>query len=89
MSSAESPSSPVADRPSRVRYLVLGWLCAAAAIAYTCRNSLAVVEKTIREDLGWQDRSFFGWVLTPKEQMGWVMSAFFFSYTILQLPAGC
>jgi len=71
-----------------VRYLVLGWLCAAAAIAYACRNSLAVAEKTIRDDLAWQDRSLFGLVLTPEDQMAWVMSAFFLSYTVFQLPAG-
>jgi ACS family glucarate transporter-like MFS transporter len=71
-----------------VRYVVLTWLCAAAAIAYVSRNSLGVAEKTIREELGWEDRDLFGLVLTPKDQMAWVMSAFFLSYTLFQLPAG-
>lgn len=85
---ASSPHRDRAGPPTRVRYLVLGWLCAAAAIAYACRNSLAAAEATIREDLGWEDRTLFGLVLTPEDQMAWVMSAFFLSYTVLQLPAG-
>ena len=39
--------------PTRVRYVVLFWLCLASVIAYTQRNTLGVIEKDMREDLGW------------------------------------
>jgi sugar phosphate permease len=66
-----------ASRPTRVRYIVLVWLCAAAAIAYIQRNSIGVAEKTIRLELG-----------LSMEQMGLVMSAFMLTYAIFQLPSG-
>jgi sugar phosphate permease len=65
------------ERPTRARYLVLAWLCAAAAIAYLCRNSIGVAESTIREELG----------LTADE-MSYVMLLFFLSYGLGQLPTG-
>lgn len=62
-------------RPTFVRYLVLAWLCAAAAIAYIARQSIGVAESTIRADTG---------VSIP--QMGLVMSAFFWSYALGMIP---
>lgn len=61
--------------PSRVRFAVLAWLCAAAALAYVSRNSIAIAESTMRGDLG-----------LTKEQSGWLMSAFFVSYAVFQIP---
>jgi MFS family permease len=58
------------------RYVVLAWLCAAMALAYIARNAIAVAESTVRNDLG-----------MTKEQSGWLMSAFFLSYAIFQIPA--
>jgi MFS family permease len=66
-----------ASRTTRVRYLVLGWLCLAACLAYLHRACLAVPATNIEKELG----------LDLKE-MGWVMAAFFLGYTIFQLPAG-
>src|ERR1043166_10254127 len=63
-------------RPSIVRFAVLAWLCAAAALAYVSRNAIAVAESTVRGDLG-----------LSKEQSGWLMSAFFFSYALMSIPA--
>lgn len=60
-----------------VRHLVLMWLCLAATIAYIHRNSIAVAEKTIREELG-----------LSKFEMGLVMSAFFLTYAFFQIPSG-
>ncbi|GIW81846.1 MAG: MFS transporter [Gemmatales bacterium] len=74
--------------PTFVRYMVLAWLCAAAAIAYICRNSIAVAENTIRTALGLSDFEIVGITLTPKDQMGYAMSAFFVTYAIFQLPTG-
>ena len=64
-------------RATRVRYVVLAWLCAAATIAYTCRQSIGVAESTIRWEVG-----------LSKTQMGLIMSVFFWSYGIGQIPGG-
>ena len=64
-------------RPTRTRFVVLAWLCAAAALAYVSRNAIAVAESTVRGDLG-----------LTKQQSGWLMSAFFFSYALCQIPMG-
>ncbi len=65
------------DRPTSTRYVTLAWLCAAAAIAYIQRNSLSVMESTIREEMK-----------LSEEQMGWVFGSFFFTYSIFQIPSG-
>src|SRR5439155_13142424 len=75
----EPPSklAPANARPTKTRFVVLAWLCAAAALAYVSRNAIAVAESTVRGDLG-----------LTKEQSGWLMSAFFFSYALCQIPMG-
>lgn len=65
------------SKPTRVRFVVLSWLCVAMALAYIARNAIAVAESTVREDLA-----------LTKEQSGWLMSAFFFSYALCQIPMG-
>ncbi len=62
---------------TRVRYVVLAWLCAAALLAYVTRNSISVAEEAVRESLG-----------LSKQQMGLAMGAFFWSYAFLQVPTG-
>lgn len=54
---------------------MLAGLCAAAALSYVSRNAIAVAESTVRSDLG-----------LTKEQSGWLMSAFFISYSACQIP---
>jgi MFS family permease len=71
------PAGSQSDRPTVARYVVLGWLCAAATIAYVQRNAVAVAESTIRADLELET-----------EQTGWVFSAFFVTYAIFQIPSG-
>lgn len=63
--------------PGQVRYVVLAFLCLAATLSYIPRISIGVAEQAIRNDLG----------LSPT-QMGWVMSAFFWSYALFQVPSG-
>ena len=64
--------------PSRVRYVVLFFLCAAATIAYVQRNSLGVIETELRREFN-----------LSKEQSAWlVSSAFFLTYALFQLPTG-
>lgn len=65
------------EAPTRIRYRALAWLALAAGLAYLCRNAVSVAESTIREDLGFS-----------VQESGWCMSAFFWSYAILQIPAG-
>ncbi|MCA9225694.1 MAG: MFS transporter [Planctomycetales bacterium] len=74
---ATSPvhESATGSRATLVRYLVLAWLCAAAAIAYASRSSIAVAESTMREQLD-----------LTKDQMGQIMSVFFFAYAFGQVP---
>ena len=64
-----------ATTPTRTRFGVLAWLCAAAALAYISRNAIAVAESTVRADLN-----------LTKEQTGMLMSVFFFSYALCQIP---
>ena len=63
-------------QPSRTRYITLGGLCGAAALAYFVRNGVAPAESTMRADLG-----------LSKEQSGLLMSAFFWPYALCQIPA--
>src|SRR6185295_17799242 len=76
MGNAPLEAVPARARPTGTRFLVLAWLCAAAALAYVCRNAIAVAESTVRGDLG-----------LTKQQSGWLMSAFFFSYALCSIPA--
>jgi MFS transporter, ACS family, D-galactonate transporter len=62
--------------PTRVRYIVLAGICAAASLAYFVRNGVAPAESTIRAELG-----------LTKEQSGMMMSAFFWPYALCQIPA--
>jgi sugar phosphate permease len=64
--------------PSRVRYVVLVFLCAAATVAYVQRNSLGVVETEIRKEFD----------LTEKQSAWVVSSAFFLTYALFQVPTG-
>jgi ACS family glucarate transporter-like MFS transporter len=64
--------------PTRVRYVVLFWLCLASVIAYTQRNTLGVIEKDMREDLGW----------TTDESAKVMTTGFFITYALCQVPAG-
>ncbi len=58
------------------RYGVLTFFCLAATISYVQRNSVGVAESSIRRDLGLTE-----W------QSGMMMSAFFLTYALLQLPS--
>jgi sugar phosphate permease len=60
-----------------MRYTVLGFLCVATVIAYVQRSALGVPAKTIEGELG----------LGP-QQMGVVMSVWYWAYALSQLPAG-
>lgn len=63
--------------PTGVRYLVLLALCAAAVIAYIHRGCIAVLAPVIQAEFRLEDY-----------EMSLVMSAFFWSYALFQLPGG-
>ena len=60
-----------------VRYLVLAWLCLAAALAYGQRLLLGLCTTLVQNDLELSD-----------EAMGWVLGAFFITYAAFQIPGG-
>jgi ACS family glucarate transporter-like MFS transporter len=57
---------------------VLFWLCLASVIAYTQRNTLGVIEKEMREKLGW----------TTGDSAKVMATGFFLTYALGQVPAG-
>lgn len=72
---APNASSTIA--PTRARFTLSAWLAGSAAIAYLCRQSLVVAESTIRADLK-----------LSEEQMGLIISLFFWCYALAQIPGG-
>lgn len=67
---------PLRQRPA-LRYSVLAWFCAAAAIACVQRTSIGVAAKDIRASLE---------LSIPA--MGNVMNGYYWAYALSQLPAG-
>lgn len=63
--------------PNPARFAVLAWFCLAAIVAYLQRMAIGVSAEDIQRDLK----------LTP-EDMGLVMSCYYWTYAIGQLPAG-
>ena len=61
------------------RYYVLAFLCACAAIAYIQRAALSVPATEIAGQLQFDDLA---------RDMGWIQSAWYFSYGIMQIPSG-
>lgn len=61
------------------RYLVLGFLCLSAAIAYVQRAALSVPATEVAGNLNFDDLA---------GRMGMIQSAWYFWYGLMQLPAG-
>lgn len=72
----DSPVSASDPSPTRVRWWILAALCLAATTAYVQRQCLGTVEKQVREQLG-----------LSLETMASVLSSFFITYALLQIPA--
>jgi MFS transporter, ACS family, D-galactonate transporter len=58
-------------------YVTLAFLCAAAAVAYAQRQVVAVTKESMQAELE-----------LTKNQVGWIMSAFFIGYSLFQIPLG-
>src|SRR5687768_15880726 len=74
---APIPYATAAQRPTRVRYGVLAFLCTMALLLYLDRVCIGQAEASIRAELG-----------LTKSQMGWVYSVFLLAYCLFELPAG-
>ena len=61
------------------RYQLLAFLCVLAAIAYIQRAALSVPAAEIAGDLEFTDLA---------RDMGWIQSAWYFSYGLMQIPSG-
>ena len=65
------------ERPTHLRHLVLAALLVITSINYAQRNAIGPAAPVIEQDLK-----------LTLNQVGLVMSAFFLSYTLMQVPAG-
>lgn len=70
-------TATLAGQPTRARHIVLAALCAVAAITYIQRTSMGVIEKDLREQMGF-----------TKMQSAWVTSGLFVTYSLFQVPGG-
>ncbi|GIW90377.1 MAG: MFS transporter [Pirellulaceae bacterium] len=64
-------------RPSRARWVVLGWLCSLSFLLYVDRVCIGQAEQAIREELQ-----------LTKAQMSWVFGAFTLAYGLFEVPTG-
>ncbi|MFD7325904.1 MFS transporter [Streptomyces sp. NPDC059875] len=75
---AEATAAPAhGRRPSRVRWKMFVLLLGVVALNYIDRGSVSVALPLITEDLG-----------LSKETTGFVLSAFFWTYALMQIPSG-
>ena len=65
------------DRPTRVRWIVVGLLAAAGTIAYLDRIVISHVVMPLQDELGLSN-----W------QAGWMLSSFLIGYGLMQVPMG-
>lgn len=78
-STFDSHPSSSTDHVHSSRYLVLMFLCGSAAIAYIQRAALSVPATEIAGQLKFEDLA---------RDMGWIQSAWYFSYGLMQIPSG-
>jgi len=64
-------------KPTRARYVVLALVASLSAICFIERATISQAAPDIQQSLG-----------ISKEQMGWVFSAFVFSYALFEIPMG-
>ena len=64
-------------RPTAVRLWLLAILVVISCLMYLDRFAIGIASEYIREDLG-----------ATQQQMGWIISAFFLTYALCQVPCG-
>lgn len=81
MNPYEPPAEPsiaaLAERPTRVRYFVVAIVTAMSVLLYLDRFAINAVTGSLLEDLQ-----------LGEEEFGLTVSAFFFAYALMQIPAG-
>ncbi|WP_152647561.1 MFS transporter, partial [Rhodopseudomonas palustris] len=77
MSVAAGLVSAAEAKATKVRWIVAGLMWSAIAINYIDRTVLSVAAPHLSKELS-----------IPADQMGFILSAFFWSYALLQIPAG-
>ena len=65
------------NKPTTVRWRILGILVLASFISYTLRYNLSAAAPVMMADLG-----------LTEIQWGWVLAAIMTGYTLIQLPGG-
>jgi MFS transporter, ACS family, D-galactonate transporter len=65
------------EKPSRARFVILGLLFVTVVINYLDRSNLSIAAAKLSTDLGIHDK-----------QMGFVLSAFGWTYALMQIPGG-
>jgi MFS family permease len=66
------------ERPTRVRYGVLGFVCALAMVTYLDRACFAMVAPTLASELG----------LGSEVDLKWAFTAFAIAYALFEIPTG-
>ena len=75
---SEPPPQPIsAARPTGIRWLVLALACVTSWLLYLHRYSWGVIKPEVKSEFGFSDT-----------QLGWLDSAFNFSYALFQVPGG-
>ena len=77
MVSDAAAAAGVADRPSRTRFAVMVLLFVSVTINYLDRSNLSIAAPAMRDALGFDTA-----------QMGYVLSAFGWTYALFQIPGG-
>jgi ACS family D-galactonate transporter-like MFS transporter len=67
----------LAEKPTRARYLVMLMLFVSVVVTFMDRSNLSITAPAMRADLG-----------IDTVQMGWILSAFGWTYAFCQIPAG-
>src|SRR5215813_7980408 len=65
------------ERPTKVRYGVLGFCCVLSMITYLDRVCFGTVASDVQREFGFTE-----------SQKGWLFTAFAFSYAIFEVPSG-
>jgi MFS transporter, ACS family, D-galactonate transporter len=77
VSEASAPSEARAEQPTRSRFLIMVLLFVSVTINYLDRSNLSITAPAMRSELGFDTA-----------QMGYVLSAFGWTYAICQIPGG-
>jgi MFS family permease len=65
------------QRPTRVRFGVLGFACSLSLLTYLDRICIMRARENMQDDLGFSNN-----------EMGWIFSAFIIGYTLFEVPGG-